>query len=195
MLARKELLQSTVLRVSNMSRRGWNGPSPSLPMFTLVPARQKAMLIGDFQNRLKRVNPLLYVQTEMSVKREEGHRHSGIYLKNPKRQQMNVSTEDYGSVNPNHIKYLEALEKGELDSFICGICIDFIPEYDIFNLEYSRLCVPGWRSIALTLVNKKVATLDKVRKAFNCKGLGESDYDKMSFFQKLEFAKRFEDGN
>lgn len=175
-----------------MSRRGWTGSPPLKPMFTLVPARQKAMLIGDFQNKLKKVNPLLYVQTEMSVKREEGHRHSGIYLKNPKRQQMNVSTEDYGTVNSNHIKYLEALKKGELDTFICGICLDFIPEYDIFNLEYSRMCVPGWRSIALTLVHKKVATIAKVRKAFNCKGLGESDYDKMSFFQKLEFAKRFE---
>lgn len=150
------------------------------------------MLIGDFQNRLKKVNPLLYVQTDKSVKRPEGHHHSGIYLKNRSRSAMGVSSESYGSVNTNHIKYLEALEKGELDTFICGICLDFIPEYDIFNLEQSRMCVPGWRSLALTLVNKKVATLEKVRKAFHCKGLGESDYDKMSFFQKLEFAKRFE---
>ena len=51
------------------------------------------MLIGDFQNRLKKVNSLLYVQTDKSIKREEGHRHSGIYLKNPKRQEMNVSRE------------------------------------------------------------------------------------------------------
>ena len=162
-------------------------------MFTLVPARQKAMLIGDFQNRLKKVNPLLYVQTDKAVKRPEGHRHTGIYLKNHKRTDTGVDSSNFGIVNPNHIKYLQALENGELDTFICGICIDFIPEYDIFNLEYSRMCVPGWRSIALTLVSKKVASLDKVRKAFNCKGLGESDYDKMSFFQKLEFAKRFED--
>jgi hypothetical protein len=162
-------------------------------MFTLVPARQKAMLIGDFQNRLKKINPLLYVQTDKSVKRPEGHRHSGIYLKTQKRQAMSVSRDQYGLVNPNHIKYLEAVEKGEFDTFICGICLDFIPEYDIFNLEYSRMCVPGWRSIALILVDKKVATLDKVKKVFNCNGLGESDYDKMSFFQKLEFAKRFED--
>lgn len=175
-----------------MSRRGRTPSSPSQPMFTLVPARQKAMLIGDFQNKLKKVNSLLYVQTDKSVVRPEGHRHSGIYLKNPKRHNMGIAKENYGLVNPNHIKYLEALEKGELDTFICGICIDFIPEYDIFNLEYSRMCVPGWRSVALTLVEKKVATIAKVRKAFNCKGLGESDYDKMSFLQKLEFAKRFE---
>ena len=175
-----------------MSRRGWTGSSPLKPMFTLVPARQKAMLIGDFQNKLKKINPSLYVQTDKSIVRPEGHRHSGIYLKNYKREHMTIARSDYGAVNPNHIKFLEALEKGELDTFICGICLDFIPEYDIFNLEYSRMCVPGWRSIALTLVEKKVATIAKVRKAFNCKGLGESDYDKMNFFQKLEFAKRFE---
>lgn len=175
-----------------MYGRGWKNLPPFQTMFTLVPARQKAMLIGDFQNKLKKANPLLYVQTDKSVLRPEGHRHSGIYLKNPKRNQMNVSSEQYGLVSPSHIKYLEALEKGELDTFICGICIDFIPEYDIFNLEYSKMCIPGWRSVALTLVNKKITTLAKVRKAFNCKGLGESDYDKMSFFQKLEFAKRFE---
>ena len=172
--------------------RGWKGSPPFQPMFTLVPARQKAMLIGDFQNKLKKVNPLLYVQTDKAVLRPEGHRHSGIYLKNNQRHAMGIARENYGIVNPNHIKYLEALEKGDLDTFICGICIDFIPEYDIFNLEYSRMCIPGWRSIALTLVDKKVTTIAKVRKVFNCKGLGESDYDKMSFFQKLEFAKRFE---
>jgi|GEM_PF-6721612 len=161
-------------------------------MFTLVPAGQKTMLISDFQNKIQKINPLLYVQTDKAVTRPEGHRHSGIYLKNPKRRYMGITRDNYGIVDPKHIKYLDALETGTLDTFICGICLDFIPEYDIFNLEYSRMCIPGWRSIALTLVEKKVATIAKVRKAFNCRGLGESDYDRMSFLQKLEFAKRFE---
>jgi len=94
---------------------------------------------------------LLYVQTDKSVLRPEGHRHSGIYLKNPQRHDMNIASENYGLVNSKHIKYLEALEKGDLDTFICGICIDFIPEYDIFNLEFSKICITDWRSISLTL--------------------------------------------
>ena len=73
------------------------------------------MLIGDFQNRLKKVNSLLYVQIDKATKREEGHRHSGIYLKNSKRVHMSVAREEYGTVNTNHIKYLQALENGDLE--------------------------------------------------------------------------------
>ncbi len=65
-----------------------------------------------------------------------------------------------------------------------------MPEYDIFNLEYTRLAIPGWRTIALRIVEAKAAKLDQVRKAFECQSLGETDYDKKTFFQKLEFAKR-----
>jgi hypothetical protein len=40
------------------------------------------------------------------------------------------------------------------------------------------------------LAKQKIAPLDKIRKVFECQGLGESDYDKASFFGKIEFAKR-----
>lgn len=158
-------------------------------MYTLT-AKVNCMLLFDFQSKLRKLDPRLYVKTDKCVVRENSLKHTGLYYKAERRTQMNVDSDSYGQVSPEHVKYLQALERGELDAFICGICLDIIPEYDIFNLEYTRLAIPGWRTIALRIVEAKAAKLDQVRKAFECSSLGETDYDKKSFFQKLEFAKR-----
>jgi len=111
----------------------------------------------------------------------------GIYYKAEKRQSPTLGTEHLHS---SQAKYLEGLESGQLDTFICGIPAGEVPEYEVFDFEQTRILMTGWRSIIMALVKQKLVDLDKARNLFNCQSLGESDYDKMDFFKKFEFAKK-----
>lgn len=151
------------------------------------------MLLTDLQAKLRKIDTRLYIDTSRPVIRENGLKFGGLYFKKARKDEIAVQKSDRNKVHSSHAQYLDALERGEMDIYVTAICLDFIPEYDIFNMEYTKLASMGWRSVALLLVSKKLATLDQVRKAFDCRGLGESDYDKAGFFGKLEIAKRLAD--
>ena len=158
--------------------------------FTLIPWEQPKMTLMSLQDKLKKVHPELYIDTARKQVRENGLKFSALYLKRPRKASVGVAQHERNLVNEGHAKYLDALESGQMDIFITSICLDFIPEYDIFNMEYTKLAVLGWRSLGLMLINRKIAPAEKVKKAFGCAGLGESDYDRASFFGKIEIAKR-----
>jgi len=166
---------------------------PCFLMFTLIPLNQPKMLLTDLQYKLRRIDTRLYIDTSKPFIRENGLKFSPLYLKKAYRVDVNVQKTDRNIVNAKHADYLDALERGEMDTYITAICLDFIPEYDIFNMEYTKLAVMGWRSLGMLLKNKNIASLEKIRKAFECRGLGESDYDKASYFGKLQMAKRLAD--
>lgn len=151
------------------------------------------MLLFDLQAKLRKIDTRLYIDTSKPVVRENGLRFAPLYFKKARKMEITVQRSDRNLVSAHHAAYLDALERGEMDTYVSAICLDFIPEYDIFNMEYTKLAVIGWRSLALMLYNKKIAPLDRVKRAFECNGLGESDYDRASFFGKLEFAKRLAD--
>ena len=149
----------------------------------------------NLQRRLRRIDSRLYIDADSAKVRENGLKFAPLYLKKARKSEIRVQQSDRNIVSAAHAQYLDALEKGVMDTYVTAICLDFIPEYDIFNIEYSKLAVLGWRSLGLMLAKQNIAPLDKIKKVFECQGLGESDYDKASFFGKLEFAKRFENGN
>ena len=151
------------------------------------------MLLTDLQARLRRIDTRLYIDTSKIVTRENNLRFAPLYFKKARKSEITVQKADRNSVSAAHAQYLDALERGEMDMYVSAICLDFIPEYDIFNMEYTKLAVIGWRSLGLIIANQKIASLDRIRKAFQCDGLGESDYDKASYFGKLEMAKRLAD--
>jgi len=161
--------------------------------FTLIPLNQPTMLLTDLQARLRRIDTRLYIDTSKIVTRENNLRFAPLYFKKARKSEITVQKADRNSVSAAHAQYLDALERGEMDMYVSAICLDFIPEYDIFNMEYTKLAVIGWRSLGLIIANQKIASLDRIRKAFQCDGLGESDYDKASYFGKLEMAKRLAD--
>jgi hypothetical protein len=168
-------------------------PAPDFMPFTLIPWEQPKMLLTDLQAKLRRVDTRLYIDTSKPVTKENGLRFAPLYFKKARRADITVQKSDRNQVSSAHAKYLDALERGEMDVYVSAICLDFIPEYDIFNMEYTKLAVIGWRSLALMLVKQNLADIAKVRKAFDCKGLGESDYDRANYFGKLEIAKRLAD--
>lgn len=173
---------------------GYTHPQLYMP-FTLLSLKQPSMLLTDFQAKLKRIDTRLYIDASKPVTKENGLKFAPLYLKKARRDQVSTSKTDRNLVHAGHAKYLDALESGVMDTYVTAICLDFIPEYDIFNKEYTKLAVIGWRSVGLILANQKIASIDRIRKAFNCQGLGQSDYDKLDLFGKLQFAKRLEDGN
>ncbi len=148
------------------------------------------MLLCDFQAKLRRLHPGLYVKTDARKELAEGFHITGIYIKVPKREVYKYTTRvNKNAVNHKHEDYLNAAERGELDKFICGVCLEQVPEYDIFCLVNNSMLAPGWRKIALRMVKLKICSLAHARKIFSCSSLGESDYDKMSFFKRLNWAK------
>lgn len=158
--------------------------------FTLIPLEQPKMTLMSFQDKLKKIHPLLYVDATRPQARENGLKFGAVYLKRPRKEAINVAVNTRNLVSEGHAKYLDALETGQMDVFITSICLDFIPEYDIFNMEYTRLAVLGWRSFGLMLIKQNIVPAERVKKGLNCAGLGESDYDRASFFGKIEIAKR-----
>lgn len=121
-----------------------------------------------------------------------GLRHAGIYLKQTKQAGLSSDVKGHG----HHLveKYYAALESGQLDKYLAGVCLERIPEYDIFNEDYTKMEIPGWRTIILRLVQAKVTTLERARKVFECSSLGESDYDKLSLAGKMRLAKKIDLG-
>ena len=148
------------------------------------------MLLTDLQAKLRKIDTRLYIDNRSIVTRENGLRFAPLYLKKARKSEITVQRTDRNQVSAAHAQYLDALEAGIMDTYVTAICLDFIPEYDIFNMEYTKLAVIGWRSLGLMLAKQKIASLDRIKRAFNCDGLGESDYDRASFFGKLEMAKR-----
>ena len=151
------------------------------------------MLIGDFSSKIKELNDHLYVKTDDRNEIAEGFHVSGVYYKQPGRVESRFKN-NKNLVHAKHENYLLALEAGELDKFICGVCLEIVPEYDVFDLAYDRMLAPGWRKVVLRLVKLDLCTLVKARKVFNCSSLGEHDYDKMGFFDRLRWAKKLADG-
>lgn len=158
--------------------------------FTLIPLEQPKMTLMSLQDKLKKISPLLYVDSTRPQVRENGLKFGALYMKRPRKEAVNVAKQNRNLVNEGHAKYLDALETGQMDIYITSICLDFIPEYDIFNMEYTKLAVLGWRSLGLMLIKQKVASAERVKRGLQCAGLGESDYDRASFFGKIEIAKR-----
>lgn len=113
---------------------------------------------------------------------------SGLYYKQGRRDTGTTAAER-ALVHASQRTYLEAIEAGELDKFICGVSINFVPEYDRFDIEECKILMPGYRTILMRLVKDNLISLDKARKVFDCPSLGESDYDKLNFMQKYNWAK------
>lgn len=158
-------------------------------MYTYHGYSQASMLFGDFTHKLRQLDSRIIVKTDQPTKMD-GLWHSGIYLQQVRQAGLSKGTKGHGTAQQE--KFYSELETGQLDKFLCGVCIEWVPEFDIFNAEHTKIAVPGWRTILMRLIQSKLVTKDKARKVFNCQSLGEIDYDRLTFFGKLEFAKRLD---
>lgn len=151
---------------------------------------EEMMLLCDFQKKLSLIDSRLYIKTDKRVRMDWGVNYHGLYYKEAGREHMKTTSAMRNTVHAKHAEYLEALERGELDKYICGVAADAVPEYDIFSFEHSRLVIPGWRTIAMELIRRKLCSVDRARQVLNCAGLGTQTYDLLTFFNRMAFCKK-----
>jgi hypothetical protein len=145
------------------------------------------MQLFTFVEKLMKVEPSLYVH-------RQGH-IAGIYKRSNQRRAV-ISRQDLQYATPEQQKFIEALAKGLKDQYTkVGVNPEFVPEYDVFDLETGRLVAPGWRGILVRLASRKFISLSRARKHFGCAGLGTNDFDKMGFEARLKRAQELEKGN
>ena len=157
-----------------------------LPIFNL----EVFLYLFDFQNKLKKLNENLYVITDRTLILNDVKCYP-VLLKFGNRTRRSSNTAGYHYLDSDAQKYMEMKQSGQAGEYMGGIG-EFVPEYDRFNLADGTILLRGWRSFVLHLVNKKACTLKQARKVFNCPGLGESSWDKMSSEDKLAWAKKVE---
>ena len=149
------------------------------------------MHLVSFNEKLTKLNPRLYID-QKTPKPWCGHLLAGIYLKSPKRAKRRFFKSDY---HGDAAKYISALEAGYLDQHVSSICLDLIPEWDIWDLNNRMIKVRGWRTVLLELARKKVIDLEKARKIFSCSSLGLTDYEQAPWERKLEMVAEKEKQN
>lgn len=149
------------------------------------------MYTKDFEKKLKRLNPHLYVDYRDARKASPKYDYllTGIYLRVTKRDKLKYSKASYEGLSQEQRAYLRDKEAGHFDVHVGGVCLQIVPEYDIFDISGCQLLVPGYRSILLSLVKKGYVDLKKAKRVFACSSLGESDYDNQDFFGKIKLIK------
>ena len=146
----------------------------------------------DLETRLQRLNPRLYIERRVVNKGLKEFTLTGIYLKQPRRKKINISQADIHYAKDGGDKYLYDIQSGARDQYVCGVALEWVPEYDWFEwddqLNEMNLVAPGWRRIVTKLVSKGLTTFDRARKVFRCSSLGEHTYDKLGFAARQKQA-------
>ena len=146
------------------------------------------MLVSNFEYRLKKLNPRLFVYRE-SVAQEDDWKISGIYLREAgKKETMAHWKWNYATTEAQ--KYLQDTETGAKDKFLCAVSLTEVPEYDIFNLDKGLIIAPGWRSILLALAKFKAIDIRDARRVFSAGSLGQQTYDRMSQEHKIQWVSK-----
>lgn len=139
------------------------------------------MDIGTFSEKLRQLNPHLYVDVNhrtYSTGSVEGS--SGIYLRG---QHANkISALGCGATS---VRGAEA-ENSSPDLYVGWTQHGYVPEGDRFDLDSGRVLCQGWRTIVRRLVSAGYVTAPKAEKVM---GYVESWYDCMNYDQKLAYHR------
>jgi hypothetical protein len=141
--------------------------------------------IGTFSQRLRELNPNLYIDTNHrthSTGSSEGT--SGIYLRN--RQAAPIAA--YG-LGRGYVSGAES-ENSSPDKYVGWVQHGYIPEGDIFNSDTGQVICQGWRTIVRRLLAAGLVSSQKACKAF---GYTESWYDRLQYNERLTLFKKEND--
>lgn len=147
------------------------------------------MYIGDFQDKLICLNPLLYVNNEKAQLRmkEHGFLVGGIYLRKAIQNRSIKKDHWHYADSKKERDFLEASHNGRMDKFVTGLTVNHIPEYDYFDKESGKLLARGYRTILQILISKRLVDGWKAKRVFRCSSLGEADYDRMRLVERWQF--------
>lgn len=144
----------------------------------------------DFERKLKRLNPELYLGRTVVDYFNGELGSTGIYLKRRDPSGQSLANEVTSAVlgKPGSVSAKDARYLKEADLYLGGVTLKHIPEGNVYNPDQS-LWAKGWREILLNLIASRVVHVERARKVFECPSLGYSDWDNMSDLQKYETHK------
>jgi uncharacterized protein (UPF0262 family) len=148
------------------------------------------MYVFDLQSKLKQLNTNLYVDQRFANWVKDDFWVCGIYLRGGPTIRQKLSTTQMVGMDATRRSILEAGYKGLRDRHVGGCNKQYVPEYDIFDLESGEMLAEGWRTITCSLAKRGFISLAKARKVFNAPSLGEQDYDRLSFYEKLDRVRK-----
>lgn len=145
------------------------------------------MYLSDFQAKLKKLNPNLWIdRTNISYGSNKELGSCGIYLREKDSDQINtfgLGAEEYqlanrlNTRNMEHVGWVTHHWVPEGNQY-------FVPE-KIHQYEGASLTSPGWREILLKLASAGHINIEKARTVFDCPGLGYSDWDNLDHEGKV----------
>lgn len=136
------------------------------------------MDIGTFAERLRKLNPKLYVDFNHRIYSTSSEGTSGIYLRDHHPDKIDAM--GCGATSTRG-----AEEESSSDLYVGWTQHGYVPEGDIF--EGDRLKAQGWRAIVKRLIASGKTTKRKAERVF---GYTESWYDRLNYDQRLEFFRK-----
>lgn len=139
-----------------------------------------------FKEKLRRLNPSLYLKEDIASQRDEHNSASGIYSRAKMRDDKKSN---YNQLDTAARQWLTAKESGNMDTYITACPNGWIPEYDVIDVDTGRLVAKGWRTIVLFLVKQRQCSLERARNIFS-RTLGEHTWDLASYEGRLQMARK-----
>lgn len=142
------------------------------------------MYLFDLQAKLRRLNPGLYVRSDVRVQVQPGIYSTALHLNVNRRKVRGVAQGDIALLGSEGAKRLQEHYTGQIDLYLGGVPLDWVPEFDEIDPKTALTIRKGWRSIVLNLVKQNVCSMDRARKYFGS-SLGETRYDKFTYEDKV----------
>jgi len=139
------------------------------------------MDLSTFKYLLHKLNPRIYVDDKHRVVELNPMGTSGIYLRGERYEYTD------SSVLSGESKRLLDAYNSSPDIYIGWTTHGSVPEGDIFD-DKGRIIARGWRTTLKSLWQKGYINKNKAQKIF---GWNPSDYDYMTYEQKIEFERKY----
>jgi len=140
------------------------------------------MYIRDFERKLKEINPAFFIDySKVTGDSPAPGTGCGIYLRGQK--DAPVKGQSSGKLK----SYVDQYNNRPI-IYVAWATYPSVAEGDYFDTKTGELLHPGWRSILKKLISAGHCSKSKARYVF---GYEESDYDRLTYEDRLEFQKRW----
>lgn len=139
------------------------------------------MDLGLFKQKLRALNPRLYVDEKHQVTQLNKIGTSGIYLKDQRSEKIDSEWLDGDS------RRIAEAYNSTPDLYVGWTTHQYIPEGDKFD-DNGKLIARGWRTTLKMLWQAGHIDIKKAGKVFNWY---LSDYDRMNYNQRIKFERAY----
>lgn len=140
--------------------------------------RRRRLFIFDFQHKLKKLNPSLFVNDSNANARDGEWKVLGLYLRRTAQSERFTEFQKV-MLDGDARRYIDAQESGHAAEHVCSVPANWVPERDIFGAD-GKLLAKGWRTIVMNLIARRIVNRERATAVFGT-SLGETAYDRMSF--------------